>query len=73
MPKPECGASRTSQASTRASCSASGRSTQSTGCERCDSSASTSSRPQEVELRYAPVGSEGDIQYWYGEEAAKRI
>jgi len=28
---------------------------------------------QEVELRYAHVGSEGDIQYWYGEEAAKRI
>lgn len=28
---------------------------------------------QEVELRYAHVGSEGDIQYWYAEEAAKRI
>src|SRR5690606_13087426 len=24
-------------------------------------------------LRYAHVGSEGDIQYWYGEEFAKRV
>lgn len=28
---------------------------------------------QNVRLRYAHVGSEGDIQYWYGEEAGKRI
>jgi tripartite ATP-independent transporter DctP family solute receptor len=28
---------------------------------------------QDVELRYAHVGSEGDIQSWYAEEAAKRI
>jgi TRAP-type C4-dicarboxylate transport system substrate-binding protein len=28
---------------------------------------------QEVELRYAHVGSEGDIQYWYAEQAAQRI
>ena len=28
---------------------------------------------QEVRLRYAHVGSEGDIQYWFAEEAAKRI
>src|SRR3712207_2529305 len=51
IPKPECGASRTSQASTTASCSARGTSTQFRGRERCASSASTSSRRQEVELR----------------------
>lgn len=28
---------------------------------------------QQVKLRYAHVGSEGDIQYWYGDEAGKRI
>ncbi len=28
---------------------------------------------QEVNLRYAHVGSEGDIQYWYAEQAAQRI
>lgn len=28
---------------------------------------------QEVNLRYAHVGAEGDIQYWYGAEAAERI
>jgi tripartite ATP-independent transporter DctP family solute receptor len=28
---------------------------------------------QEVNLRYAHVGSEGDIQYWYAEQAAERI
>lgn len=28
---------------------------------------------QQTRLRYAHVGSEGDIQYWFGEEAAKRI
>jgi tripartite ATP-independent transporter DctP family solute receptor len=28
---------------------------------------------QQVRLRYAHVGSEGDIQYWFAEEAAKRI
>lgn len=28
---------------------------------------------QNVRLRYAHVGSEGDIQYWYGEQAAKKI
>lgn len=28
---------------------------------------------QQVKLRYAHVGSEGDIQYWYAEEAAKKI
>ncbi|MCK7519264.1 MAG: hypothetical protein MZV64_16835 [Ignavibacteriales bacterium] len=27
----------------------------------------------QVRLRYAHVGSEGDIQYWYGEQAAKKI
>ena len=27
----------------------------------------------QVRLRYAHVGSEGDIQYWYGEHAAKKI
>ena len=27
----------------------------------------------ETVLRYAHVGSEGDIQYWYGEEFAKRV
>jgi TRAP-type C4-dicarboxylate transport system substrate-binding protein len=28
---------------------------------------------QEVNLRYAHVGAEGDIQYWYAEQAAQRI
>jgi tripartite ATP-independent transporter DctP family solute receptor len=28
---------------------------------------------QQVRLRYAHVGSEGDIQYWYAEQAAKKI
>jgi TRAP-type C4-dicarboxylate transport system substrate-binding protein len=28
---------------------------------------------QQVKLRYAHVGSEGDIQYWYAEQAAKKI
>ncbi len=28
---------------------------------------------QDVTLRYAHVGSEGDIQYWYAEQAAERI
>lgn len=28
---------------------------------------------QEVNLRYAHVGAEGDIQYWYAERAAERI
>lgn len=28
---------------------------------------------QNVRLRYAHVGSEGDIQYWFGEQAAKKI
>lgn len=28
---------------------------------------------QQSRLRYAHVGSEGDIQYWYAEEAAKKI
>src|ERR671917_1258610 len=28
---------------------------------------------QQVRLRYAHVGSEGDIQYWFAEEAAKKI
>jgi tripartite ATP-independent transporter DctP family solute receptor len=28
---------------------------------------------QEVRLRYAHVGAEGDIQYWFADEAAKRI
>ncbi|MGW9332871.1 TRAP transporter substrate-binding protein [Bosea sp. NPDC055594] len=27
----------------------------------------------QVTIRYAHVGSEGDIQYWYGEEFAKRV
>jgi tripartite ATP-independent transporter DctP family solute receptor len=31
------------------------------------------SEAQNVRLRYAHVGSEGDIQFWYGEQAAKRI
>ncbi len=31
------------------------------------------SAAQQARLRYAHVGSEGDIQYWYAEEAAKRI
>jgi tripartite ATP-independent transporter DctP family solute receptor len=34
---------------------------------------STTATAQEVRLRYAHVGSEGDIQYWFAEEAAKRI
>ena len=28
---------------------------------------------QEVNLRYAHVGAEGDIQHWYAERAAERI
>jgi tripartite ATP-independent transporter DctP family solute receptor len=28
---------------------------------------------QQVRLRYAHVGAEGDIQYWFADEAAKRI
>ena len=28
---------------------------------------------QNVRLRYAHVGSEGDIQYWFGEQVAKKI
>lgn len=28
---------------------------------------------QEINLRYAHVGSEGDIQYWFAEQAAERI
>src|SRR3712207_2948330 len=31
------------------------------------------STAQQVRLRYAHVGAEGDIQYWFAEEAAKRI
>ncbi len=31
------------------------------------------SEAQQVRLRYAHVGSEGDIQFWYGEQAAKKI
>jgi tripartite ATP-independent transporter DctP family solute receptor len=31
------------------------------------------SSAQQVRLRYAHVGSEGDIQYWFAEEAAKKI
>lgn len=31
------------------------------------------SEAQNVKLRYAHVGSEGDIQHWYGEQAAKKI
>src|ERR671917_1284837 len=31
------------------------------------------SAAQQVRLRYAHVGAEGDIQYWFAEEAAKRI
>ena len=27
----------------------------------------------DVKLRYAHVGSEGDIQHWYGAEFAKRV
>ena len=27
----------------------------------------------QTRLRYAHVGSEGDIQYWFGEEAGKKI
>jgi tripartite ATP-independent transporter DctP family solute receptor len=32
-----------------------------------------SSASAQVRLRYAHVGSEGDIQYWFAEEAAKKI
>lgn len=32
-----------------------------------------SASAQNVRVRYAHVGSEGDIQYWYGDEAGKRI
>jgi tripartite ATP-independent transporter DctP family solute receptor len=31
------------------------------------------STAQQVRLRYAHVGAEGDIQYWFAEEAAKKI
>lgn len=31
------------------------------------------SEAQNVRLRYAHVGSEGDIQHWFGEQAARRI
>ena len=31
------------------------------------------SEAQNVRLRYAHVGSEGDIQHWFGEQAAKKI
>jgi tripartite ATP-independent transporter DctP family solute receptor len=31
------------------------------------------SEAQNVRLRYAHVGSEGDIQYWYAEQVAKKI
>jgi tripartite ATP-independent transporter DctP family solute receptor len=31
------------------------------------------SSAQQVRLRYAHVGSEGDIQYWFADEAAKKI
>ncbi len=31
------------------------------------------SEAQQVRLRYAHVGSEGDIQFWYAEQAAKKI
>jgi tripartite ATP-independent transporter DctP family solute receptor len=31
------------------------------------------SEAQNVRLRYAHVGSEGDIQFWFGEQAAKKI
>ncbi|MDQ4135331.1 MAG: TRAP transporter substrate-binding protein [Pseudomonadota bacterium] len=31
------------------------------------------SEAQQVRLRYAHVGAEGDIQYWFAEEAARRI
>jgi tripartite ATP-independent transporter DctP family solute receptor len=33
----------------------------------------TDSFAQQVRLRYAHVGAEGDIQYWFAEEAAKSI
>src|SRR5688572_9960751 len=33
----------------------------------------SASTAQQVRLRYAHVGSEGDIQYWFAEEAAKKI
>lgn len=32
-----------------------------------------SASSQQIRLRYAHVGTEGDIQYWFGEEAAKKI
>ncbi|MCF3934679.1 TRAP transporter substrate-binding protein [Acuticoccus sp. M5D2P5] len=35
--------------------------------------AATGALAQDVTLRYAHVGSEGDIQYWYAEQAAERI
>ena len=31
------------------------------------------SQAQQVRLRYAHVGAEGDIQYWYADQAAQRI
>jgi len=31
------------------------------------------SEAQQVLLRYAHVGSEGDIQFWYAEQVAKKI
>src|SRR5215217_9632947 len=31
------------------------------------------SAAQQVRLRYAHVGAEGDIQYWFAEQAAKKI
>jgi tripartite ATP-independent transporter DctP family solute receptor len=33
----------------------------------------TAGTAQQVRLRYAHVGSEGDIQFWFAEEAAKKI
>jgi tripartite ATP-independent transporter DctP family solute receptor len=35
--------------------------------------AATAAQAQEVNLRYAHVGSEGDIQYWFAEQFAERI
>jgi tripartite ATP-independent transporter DctP family solute receptor len=34
---------------------------------------SSMSEAQQVRLRYAHVGAEGDIQYWFAEEAAKKL
>ena len=34
---------------------------------------SSVSQAQQVRLRYAHVGAEGDIQYWYADQAAQRI